>query len=404
MGLVTMACLLRADTNEHRVHRIMPMRKFIWVCWCLVLLAVAASYCRSTAFDYQLTQTIWIQATTSDGNARFIVLSGDPSASPAANKIIEREKNSWRYGPSTASWSRMSLQEERVDSLGTLLRTYRVQVPLLAFLLIPPGWLLVRACLRRWKAPPRLIWAELWSTPRLGRGALGNIRRVLLLVSVVFALTAALLWVAGYLDHLPRWRYFGDHVAFVTGRNESDVRDLFDPLADGLYGLNERLAEIRDEQIDKLGRPANYFSIEIMFQGIWLRYYTADGPSGSTVPPALHAFAGFVFSRDRVEVPSVDLPFPPRLFQGMFGRSLGSGATAGVERTVILRLWVPVVLFGLWPLLCFFRGPLRRARRRAAGCCLSCGYSLAGLSEPRCPECGSQFGPEPVGWVAKRTS
>ncbi|MCH7925750.1 MAG: hypothetical protein IIC51_09475, partial [Planctomycetes bacterium] len=259
------------------------MRKLIGGCWCLLLLAFAASYFRSAALDYQLTHTIWLQATTSNGGARFIVLSGDPSASPAANTVIEREKNTWRYGPSTASWSRMSFQEERVDSLGTLLRTYRVQVPLLALLLIPPGWLLVRACLRRWKAPPRLIWAELWSTPRFGRGTFGTVRRVLLVVSIVFTFTAAVLWVASYLDHLPHWRYFGKHVAFTTGKTDLDIRELFTPFADGMEGLREKLGKIRDERIEELGRPESYFSLEIMRERIWLRYYTADGPSGRTV-------------------------------------------------------------------------------------------------------------------------
>ena len=379
------------------------MRKLIGGCWCLLLLAFAASYFRSAALDYQLTHTIWLQATTSNGGARFIVLSGDPSASPAANTVIEREKNTWRYGPSTASWSRMSFQEERVDSLGTLLRTYRVQVPLVALLLIPPGWLLVRVCLRRWWAPPRLIWAELWSTPRFGRGAFGIVRRVLLLVSVMFSFTAALLWVASYLDHLPRWRYFGDHLAFAMGKDDFAVREFFEPLGAGAVDFSERLAKIRDERLDELGRPKNYFSIEIMRERIWLRYYTADVSSESAVLPALHAFAGLVYSRDRVEVPSVALPFSPRLFHGLLSMTPGSGATAGVERTVIGRLWVPVILFGVWPLLCFFRGPLRRARRRAAGCCLSCGYSLTGLSERRCPECGTEFDPASVGWVVKPT-
>ncbi len=379
------------------------MRILIWVCWCLLLLAYVASYFRSAALEYQPTRTIWIQAATADGVLRLVVLRGDPSDSPTANTVIEREKYTWRYGPSTASWSRMSYQEEGVDTVGTLLRTYRVQVPLIALLLIPPGWLLVRGCLRRWRAPPRLIWAEIWTTLRFGRGAFGNVRRVLLVVSVVFASGAAVLWVASYLDHLPRWRYFGDYLAFAMGKDDIAVSEFFDPLEAGLDGLAERLAKIRDERLDELGRPKNYFSIEIMRERIWLRYYTADVSSGSAVIPALHAFAGFVYSRDRVEVPSVALPYPARMIQVMLARFPGSGDAAGVERTVIVRLWVPVILFGVWPLLCFFRGPLRRARRRAAGRCLRCGYSLSGLSETRCPECGTEFDAKSVAWVAKHT-
>ncbi len=54
-------------------------------------------------------------------------------------------------------------------------------------------------------------------------------------------------------------------------------------------------------------------------------------------------------------------------------------------------LWQPVALFGAWPFVAFVRGPLRRARRRCQGLCVRCGYNLTGLTEPRCPECGTAF-------------
>jgi hypothetical protein len=39
----------------------------------------------------------------------------------------------------------------------------------------------------------------------------------------------------------------------------------------------------------------------------------------------------------------------------------------------------------------YVRGPLRIKRRRCRGQCVQCGYSLTGLPEPRCPECGRPF-------------
>jgi len=43
-----------------------------------------------------------------------------------------------------------------------------------------------------------------------------------------------------------------------------------------------------------------------------------------------------------------------------------------------VHLWVLFVVFTVYPLAFFFRGPYRRFRRRKKGFCLKCGYDLAG--------------------------
>ncbi len=43
-----------------------------------------------------------------------------------------------------------------------------------------------------------------------------------------------------------------------------------------------------------------------------------------------------------------------------------------------------------------FRSDYIIAERRYRGLCLKCGYSLHGLIEPRCPECGTAFEPRPA--------
>lgn len=58
--------------------------------------------------------------------------------------------------------------------------------------------------------------------------------------------------------------------------------------------------------------------------------------------------------------------------------------------TTILRFpsWFPPVLFGFYPVLAFFRGPIRRWRRYRKGLCSNCGYNLTGNTSGICPECG----------------
>lgn len=55
-----------------------------------------------------------------------------------------------------------------------------------------------------------------------------------------------------------------------------------------------------------------------------------------------------------------------------------------VRHTVTIPIAVYLVFAFLRPLI-------RHLYRRRRGLCLTCGYSLTGLSEPRCPECGSPF-------------
>ncbi len=78
-------------------------------------------------------------------------------------------------------------------------------------------------------------------------------------------------------------------------------------------------------------------------------------------------------------------------FQG-FGMHWGRHAFA-LQSTPLLELrfalWLPTLLFGVWPawlLLPFYR----RHRRKKLGLCVKCGYDLR-ASKDRCPECGQEF-------------
>lgn len=68
------------------------------------------------------------------------------------------------------------------------------------------------------------------------------------------------------------------------------------------------------------------------------------------------------------------------------------------NRTLVMRTievscpyGAPILLCLLWPLIAFVRGPYRRSVRPSIGRCITCGYNLTGLRDPRCPECGTPF-------------
>lgn len=64
-----------------------------------------------------------------------------------------------------------------------------------------------------------------------------------------------------------------------------------------------------------------------------------------------------------------------------------------ITLTVSTPLWLATMLLAAYPAATFVRGPLRRWRRRRNGSCVNCGYTLRGLTEPRCPECSTEFDP-----------
>lgn len=55
---------------------------------------------------------------------------------------------------------------------------------------------------------------------------------------------------------------------------------------------------------------------------------------------------------------------------------------------IFVHLWLPFVLFALYPAW-RFRGWLRKRSRIRLGLCETCGYDLRGNRSGRCPECGS---------------
>ena len=87
---------------------------------------------------------------------------------------------------------------------------------------------------------------------------------------------------------------------------------------------------------------------------------------------------------------------PPRLgldrdtqFGGFYFRRLIYQHTEALGGGV--PIWYPLGACMSAPVWLLVRGPVRRQRRRRRHECEQCGYSLVGLTAPRCPECGRGF-------------
>lgn len=67
----------------------------------------------------------------------------------------------------------------------------------------------------------------------------------------------------------------------------------------------------------------------------------------------------------------------------LFGKVTASGIGGPI--------WVLFAILAACPLTAWWRGPFLRRRRRRRHQCIRCGYNLTGLTEPRCPECGTAY-------------
>lgn len=73
---------------------------------------------------------------------------------------------------------------------------------------------------------------------------------------------------------------------------------------------------------------------------------------------------------------------------------VGSGSSYGRWRyyVLIVPLWMVVAALFI-PSSIYLKRELVQRRRAKRGLCVGCGYSLTGLAEARCPECGRALAP-----------
>ncbi len=107
----------------------------------------------------------------------------------------------------------------------------------------------------------------------------------------------------------------------------------------------------------------------------------------NTPPPRTRGWFGFEFVKLCVVPPFLQPVRPSTPAGEQFLAECFCNATI-----VALPLWSIVLIGGAYPFAVLIIAPIRRHRRRKRNECVQCGYSLTGLTEPRCPECGSQVG------------
>ncbi len=74
------------------------------------------------------------------------------------------------------------------------------------------------------------------------------------------------------------------------------------------------------------------------------------------------------------------------------------------EHILAIYLWIPALVFAIYPFIVFVRSPLRRRRRLRRGLCLACGYHVTSGGQTTCPECGTQRVPACARRPADRTT
>lgn len=86
---------------------------------------------------------------------------------------------------------------------------------------------------------------------------------------------------------------------------------------------------------------------------------------------------------------ALGIPWKTNSVQGNFG--LVTFIQSGNDTLAFVPLLRTGISTGVISLLLFGVPLIRKRLRHKEGCCRRCGYPLLGLTEPRCPECGTKF-------------
>ena len=219
---------------------------------------------------------------------------------------------------------------------------------------------------------------------------------VVVLLSLLFAVTSAYLWVRSYRSGAEKSRKGVRLYSLISNQGSLGVQSVGVVIHRGDFSTQRAVIGRPLTQYKEL--PANYAQWEqanqIMNIKVRLRTSKAQTRSGRIVPSA-----------PAILKPPSKWPRYETIKQMRIERELLTEKPVDGKMTALSqkseewlmgwRIWIPywllVIIFMLLPIYAGYRR-MRYGKRTATNCCPSCGYDLRASPE-RCPECGRPTDP-----------
>lgn len=358
----------------------------VWVFTLTAALLIGVSFVRPLPLAIPWGDTTLLHAKLSRGNLCLMLLSVQPNASWGGERPLDHLARRWREIPALA-WARYNVHgtfgpdtarfQERGFSC-TLL-------PALALLFSAraAGW--VR---RRYPAPWRLVVQEVFAPSVSAEG--GVFRSWLRRSFLILLCFVAVLWTGvlitsytGLPGNGPNYLLFGPRNMVRAGTGGgSDSLNTDWPFEWG-FGARRGLSMVWYPTCAPL--PSLLTSLKNRSRKWGIAGF--DWFLSVEVLPTI----GERFGDDPRPMMTCGLGSSLDVRQSRCPESRTGPRIVECDRVTHFPCWAPIALATAWPLLAFFCGPWRRARRGADRLCMRCGYDLTGAVSSRCPECGTNI-------------